>query len=197
MTTQDELATIYAVVDQVDPFWNDDGRQLFDEAAMRALANMGNPELALLQVATSGNTSLRRRFGAVEALFQGQWTQFRHDPLMASAVAHVMAAAIADDGIHNRWGLPGHFVGRTGKHLLSLPHGIITALSPLLDNNKLLEIVGSETATTQTVSKYRVADLAAYLLSIHLNLPWVDSPKTMDRDRQIAELKKNLAKKVD
>lgn len=193
----DDTATIYSVIDRVDPLWNDDGQQIFDESTIDSLSGIADPEAALLQVVASRQTSLKRRFGAVEALFQGGWTQFRHDPEAEVLVARVMADAMVEDGIHNRWGLPGHFVGRTGKHLLTLRHGLTQALLPLLDNPKRLEIVGSDAATTQTLAGYRIADLAAYLLSIHFNLAWVDSPDTRQRDQQIGALKKSIGKALD
>jgi hypothetical protein len=121
-------------------------------------------EHALLRVATDEQEPLARRFAAVEALFQGGWTSWRAGP-EGPAVARVMAEAIRADGIHNRWGLPDHYLSRSGSDLLSIKDGVEAALTPLLDDDRLLTIHGGETATVAHEAGYRVADLARYLLA--------------------------------
>src|SRR5439155_272740 len=80
-----------------------------------------------------------------------------------------------EDRLHNRWGLPGYVVGRAGGLLLSLPAGVDEALLPLLDDARELVIDGSEEATIQHMARYRVGDLAAYLLAQRHGLEWQNS----------------------
>ena len=136
----------------------------FPPEAMRLLEGVPDVEQALLRVATDEEEPLARRFAAVEALFQGGWTSWRSGP-QGAAVARVMADAIRADGIHNRWGLPEHYVSRSGTDLLSIQQGVEDALTPLLDDDKLLTIHGGETATVAHNEGYTVADLARYLLA--------------------------------
>src|SRR5262245_2765183 len=106
-------------LDAVDPLYNDDADRIFTNDDMRAFAAIDGIEEQLLSIALDGDETLERRFAAVEALFQGDWTGWR-DGADGPAIAAVFAAAIPVDRIHNRWGLPGHFVGRSGRDLLSI-----------------------------------------------------------------------------
>jgi hypothetical protein len=151
-------------LDSVDPFWNEDARPIFPPEAMRLLESLPDVEPELLRVATDEQQPLARRFAAVEALFQGGCTGWRSGP-QGPAIAGVMADAIRADRIHNRWGLPDHYVSRSGNDLLSIQDGVEDALTPLLDDDKLLTIHGGETATVAHNEGYRVADLARYLLA--------------------------------
>ena len=151
-------------LDSVDPFWDEDAGPIFPPEAMRLLGGVPDVEHALLGVATDEQAPLARRFAAVEALFQGGWTSWRAGT-EGPAVARVMAEAIRKDGIHNRWGLPDHYVSRSGNDLLSIQDGVEEALTPLLDDQDLLTIHGGETATVAHNEGYRVADLARYLLA--------------------------------
>ena len=151
-------------LDSVDPFWDEDAGPIFPPEAMRLLEGVPDVEQALLGVATDEQAPLARRFAAVEALFQGGWTSWRAGP-EGPAVARVMSEAIRKDGIHNRWGLPDHYVSRSGNDLLSIQDGVEEALTPLLDDEDLLTIHGGETATVAHNEGYRVDDLARYLLA--------------------------------
>jgi hypothetical protein len=159
-----EAGVLVRSLDSVDPFWNDDGRPIFPPEAMRLLADIPDVEDALLAVAADEEQPLARRFAAVEALFQGGWTSWRSGP-QAPVLARVMADAIRADAIHNRWGLPGHYVDRSGKDLLSIEAGVEDALTPLLDDDRPLSIDGSEAATIAHDESPTIADLARYLLA--------------------------------
>ncbi len=151
-------------LESVDPFWDEDAGPIFPPEAMRLLEEVPDVEQKLLDVAGDETQPLARRFAAVEALFQGGWTSWRSGP-QGPVVAKVMAAAIRADGIHNRWGLPDHYLSRSGEDLLSIENGVEEALTPLLDDDKLLTIHGGETATVAHNEGYRIADLARYLLA--------------------------------
>ena len=175
-------------LDSVDPFWDEDAGPIFPSEAMRLLEGVPDVEHALLGVATDAQQPLARRFAAVEALFQGGWTSWRSGP-EGAAIAGVMAEAIPADGIHNRWGLPGHYVGRSGKDLLSIQDGVEEALLPLLDDQKLLTIAGGETATVAHSAGYRVSDLAGYLLAERRGEPFGEDWDPAARDRILERLR--------
>src|SRR5919201_5712220 len=162
----DAPALLVRCLDSVDPFWDADGEPIFPPEALRAVASVDDVEHALLGVATDPDEPLARRFAAVEALFQGGWTDWREGE-QGPAVAGVMADAMRADRVHNRWGLPGHYLGRSGEDLLSIRDGVEEALTPLLDDERPLNIHGSEAATVAYDSGYRISDLAGYLLAKH------------------------------
>lgn len=177
-----------ARLDAVDPFWNDDARPIYSDDEIKAFRASKDE---LLAIALDDEQPLRRRFAAVEALFQGGWTKWRRKP-DGRAVAAVMADAIRADQIHNRWGLPGHFVGRSGRDLLSIDHGVEDALAPLLDDARPLSIDGSEAATQADLAGYRVADLAGYLLATRRGEDWTDDLDPEVRDAGMQPLRRAL-----
>ena len=102
-----------------------------------------------------------------------------------------LAAELAGDTAHNRWGLPGTFVGPDGQRLLELPDAA-PALAGLLDDQRELVIEGSESATIQNRARYRVADLAAYLLAELLGASFDAAADRAGRDAQIERLREEL-----
>jgi hypothetical protein len=176
-------APLVRCLDSVDPFWNTDAEPIFPPEAMREVASVDDVEGTLLGIATDPQEPLARRFSAVEALFQGGWTDWREGE-QAATIAQVMADAIREDRIHNRWGLPGHYLGRSGEDLLSIGRGVDEALTPLLGDDRPLTIHGSETATVAQMHRYRISDLAGYLLAKHRGQPWHDDPDPAVRDAE-------------
>lgn len=179
-------------LDSIDPFFDQDAGPVFPPEAIRALAGIDGIEDELLAVASDAEQPIARRFGAAEALFQGGWTGWR-DGDRAPVVAQVMADAIAADGIHNRWGLPGHAVGRSGADLLSIGDGVEDALEPLLDDQRRLSIDGGESATVADTHAWRIADLAGYLLAQRRGEAWKDDPDPAVRDAEIERLRRGAA----
>ena len=130
-----------------------------------------------------------RRYAAAEALLEGTLAEWRTSPDSVRAVADALAVALRDDLMHNRWGLPGHYAGRLGKELAALPSGVEEALAPLLDDDAPLIIDGSEGPAISELAGYRIADLAAYLISMHRGSAW-DAPEDVAaRDGFIASLR--------
>jgi hypothetical protein len=175
-------------LDSVDPFYDDDADHIFSDEDMRAFSAIDGIEPRLVAIALDGDQPLERRFAAVEALFQGGWTGWRSGP-EGPPIAAVIAEAIRADKIHNRWGLPGHFVGRSAADLLSIEHGVEDALTPLLDDQQPLSIDGSEAATLADTAGYRVSDLAGYLLATKRGETWADDVDPAVRDAGIARLR--------
>ncbi|HEX7837708.1 MAG TPA: hypothetical protein VF469_09610 [Kofleriaceae bacterium] len=65
------------------------------------------------------------------------------------------------------------------------------ALEPLLADRRSLEIVGSQAATLQRAHRYRICDLAGYLLAQHEHVSWQDSADPAMRDASNAGLRRN------
>ncbi len=180
------------VLDGVDPFWDTDAGPIFSAEAMRELAAIPGIEDKLLALAADPNEPRARRFAAVEALFQGGWAGWRTGE-QGPVIAGVMAEAMRADKIHNRWGLPGHYVGRSGKDLLSIKHGVEEALEPLLDDDTRLTIHGGEASTVADTNGYRIADLAGYLLAQRRGEQWGEEPDPAARDRDLARMRHSPA----
>jgi hypothetical protein len=178
------------VLDRVDAFRQDTTESVFDDAALHAIA--GSPEAiqVLIGIAGDEQAPLGRRYAAAEAIAQSGASDILASDAAAARVAIMLATAMTRDEIHNRWGLPGQFVGGTGKLLLALGPGVRDALLPLLCDERPLHIIGSRTATLHHARRYRIRDLAGYLLAVHQGVPWQDDPDPAVRDRNIDRLQR-------
>lgn len=183
---------VLAVLDRVDPFSAPADELSFHEQDILELERVPSAEEALVAVARDATATPARRYGAVEALLQGNFGTWRFSSADCRAVADALAVAMCKDISHNRWGLPGHFVGRLGKNLLSLSDGVVEALIPYLDEHEELHIEGSEAASLHAAAQYRIADLAAYLLSQYRGLPWEAHIDVARRDEANAALRAKL-----
>ena len=146
-------------LDAVDPYLSPDAGPVFPESR---LAELRAHAAELAAVVRDEREEPARRFAAALALLECGSPGLRR-PETAATAAQVLAAAIPRDRVHNRWGLPGAFVGPLGRELLALP-GADAALEALLDDETELRIDGGEPATVQEHQRYRVADLARWLL---------------------------------
>jgi len=178
-----------AVLDQVDVFSYLAADPLFTETQLHTLAGLADPAQVLHDVAIDEAAPLGRRYAAIEAAVQGGWSAWMQRDADARVVASVLAHGLAQDDIHNRWGLPGQFVGPTGHILVGLSAGVRDALEPLLSDRRPLEIFGSQAATLQRANKYRISDLAGYLLAQHEHVSWQDSADPAVRDDSNARLR--------
>ena len=180
---------VVSIIDHVSPSGTGPDGPLFDETNLKALAAVPSAESKLLAIVEDKDTSADHRFVAAEALLEGSWNGWRSKREDRRAVADVLADALARDPIHNRWGLPGEFTGRFGKQLLALQAEGEAALRRLLNDNRSLNIVGSEAATVNSKARYRVSDLAAWLLASAYGVPWSNNPDPGVRDAEIARLR--------
>src|SRR5271170_1459409 len=87
---------------------------LFSEGDMSKLEALPSSEEGLLQLIRDSNSDQTIRFIAAEALAEGNWSAWRSDADTRQALADVLTNALANDRIHNRWGLPGSFIGPFG-----------------------------------------------------------------------------------
>jgi hypothetical protein len=183
---------VLAILDRVEPLSAPADEPPFHEEDIRELASVPDAEKLLVAIARDHAATPQRRYAAAEALVEGRFANWRSSSANTRAVAEALAVAMRNDTTHNRWGLPGHFTGRLGDHLLSLPVGVVQALVPLLDEDAELHIEGSEAATLHSAARYRIADLAAYLLSRYRGLPWESHSDVARRDEAIAALRAKL-----
>jgi hypothetical protein len=185
---------VLAILERADPFAAQTDEPPFQEQDMRELSAIPGAEEALVTVARDRAAAPVRRYAAAEALLEGRFSSWRKSPGDNRAVAGALALAMRTDVSHNRWGLPGEFTGRLGEQLISLSHGVDEALTPLLDDHGELNITGSEAATLQSRARFRIADLAGYLLSRYHGLPWKVETGIARRDEAIARLRTALQK---
>jgi hypothetical protein len=182
---------LLGLLDRVDAFGQDTGEAVFDDAELQAVAGSSEAIRAMIAIAADEREPLARRYAAAEAIAQsGHIATLASDTEAACAVATMLGEAMTRDKIHNRWGLPGHLVGGTGRLLLALRPGLRRALLPLLEDERPLVIIGSEAATLHHTHRYRIRDLASYLLSVDQGVPWQDDPDPAVRDRNIDHLKR-------
>ena len=183
-----------AILDRVDPREAPGEDPPFREQDLQKLTEIPGVEEDLVAVAGDDEVTPVRRYAAVEALLDGRFSKWRSSSSDSRAVAKALAVAMRNDTAHNRWGLPGQFTGRLGDRFLSLPDGVLEALIPLLDDLSELHLEGSEEVVLQSAAHYRIADLAAYLLSLYRGLPWAPQPNVARRDAAIAALRTSLQK---
>lgn len=145
---------------------------LFSASDMSKLEAVPSSEDGLLQLVRDSNSDQTIRFLAAEALAEGNWSAWRSVVAKRQAVANVLTNALANDRTHNRWGLPGSFVGPFGGRLLSLGAEAETALEAFRRDDRPLHITGSEAATLNSQADYRVSDLAAWLIATARQVPW-------------------------
>jgi hypothetical protein len=183
---------VISIIDHVSPSGIGPDGPLFNEATLKVLAGIPAAESKLLAIVHDDNAPPDRRFVAAEALVEGGWSGWRTKPEDRRAMADVLANALARDRVHNRWGLPGEFVGRFGKQFATLHAEGDRALRRLLDDRRPLAIAGSEAATINSKARYRVADLAAWLLASAHGVEWRNDPDPAVRDAEIAKLRKQF-----
>jgi hypothetical protein len=168
-----EPTELMAMLDRAAALDATDWSEVLSAHDLEDLTRVPDVEQALVEIVKRREEPSRRRRVAVEALALGPWTRWR-DQVTSRAAAQVLAEALATDVSHNRWGLPGAFLGRAGQILCDLPEGVVESLQPLLDDRRPLTIYGSEAATEQHLQQFRICDLAAFIIACHLRRPWVD-----------------------
>jgi hypothetical protein len=98
--------------------------------------------------------------------------------------------------LHNWWGMPGQYLERLGRTMVEFGELAIPCLVRLLDDRQMLGYFGSEEPTLSQEMKYRVCDLAAYLITIIIGVPYQDAKQPEERDRFSAELRRILNRKL-
>lgn len=176
---------LIAILECVDPAGNGPDGPLFDPKGLAGVSALDRAEERLLEVVRDSGQSDSLRFAAANALIEGGWSTWRNQADSRSAVASCLVATMRKDLSHNRWGLPGEFVGPYGERLLGLADGGVAPLRMALDDPASLSIEGSEAHTIQVAAKYRVADLSGWLLTRILGTDWPDNPDPAVRDESM------------
>jgi hypothetical protein len=156
-----------------------------------------------LLIGTPPRDDVQRDRGQLDAIASGNEAEPRlrvlASELLADAgqppdrsLAGVYARTLPDTFAHNLWGMPGEYVERLGRTLLSFGDAAIPGLLPLLDDKRPLGYFGSEEPTLNKKMGYRVSDLAAYFLSQLTGRPYAFAPEPSVRDEDIRRLKHAL-----
>ena len=182
-------------VDRISPSGTGPDGPLLSETDRSTLAAMPSAEDKLVAIVVDEASTPDRRFVAARALIEGSWSGWRKIPEARQAAADVMVDALARDRSHNRWGLPGEFIGPFGKDLLTLEPEFERGLRRLLDDRSALHIDGSEAATLNQQARYRIADLAGWLLASGRGATWKNDIDPQARDAEIARLRNAPAPK--
>jgi len=108
----------------------------------------------------------------------------------------ILCSSLKENKYMNDWGylLPGHgFDGEASKALLECGKEAIQYLKPLLDDNSMAELLGSEEAALAIAYSYRRKDFA-FKAIIELNGGKYEFKKTAtERDAVIEKLKKDFS----
>lgn len=91
------------------------------------------------------------------------------------------------------WGLPGEELREFGETLISYRQAALPCLSRLLNDENELSYGGNgEWNAIVTGMRYRKSDLAAYLITQILALPYNNDPDPAVRDQQLQDLRRRL-----
>ena len=185
-------SNLTSILSRINPAGPGPDAPLFSTADMQRLASLPSSENQLLSLVRDNNSEQATRFLAAEALVEGNWKEWRIQSADRAAVARVLAEALANDASHNRWGLPGSFVGPFSKRLLSLGTEAEAALVRLLGDSRPLNIEGSEAATLNSQFHFRVSDLASWLIATARQTPWQPSQVPSERDAATIALRNRI-----
>lgn len=142
--------------------------------------------LLLQHVAAKGETA----FLSLEALREADPTAYHSLPVQQRVSIYMKI--LRSNIFYNAWGLPGYQLTETSHALISLGDAAISALKPLLTDQRLAPVSGSEDATTSTMYGNRVCDYAWVFISEILGRPYNYSTDTRERDVQIVDLRRTL-----
>lgn len=149
--------------------------------ASRVLAREG-AEAELSDVVADAEAAPRLRVLAHELLVEaGQPSR----PELADAYCR----ALPEDFAHNWWGMPGQYLERLGRTTVAFGRRAIPCLARLFDDGRRLRYIGGEEAALNEEMRYRVRDLAAYLVSEISGVTYEDAKEPEARDEFIEGLR--------
>jgi hypothetical protein len=167
--------------------------ELFLELGDETLDSLWHtPGVPARLAALSGDLSApaEARFLAAETLFRRDSSALTE--ARKAALAPAYAEALRHAALANPWGLPGTLDGPAGQHVVSLGEPAVAALTPLLTDGRPVLYAGSAEATFGNSYRYRVKDLAAFLISRIRGLSYPVHLSPVDRDTEIARLGASL-----
>jgi hypothetical protein len=167
--------------------------QRFGEEAVDAVWATPGAPAELRRLALDPAAPMPARFLAAEVLFA---RQPGYPPETAKGdLAPVYAAALDENlpRMANPWGLPGQLDGPVGQHAVALGEPAAAALAGLLGDDRPIHYSGSEEATFGNSYRYRVKDIAAFLIASIRSLPFAVDRDPGVRDAEIERLRRSLS----
>jgi hypothetical protein len=119
-----------------------------------------------------------------------------YERIPESVRSAVLCSAFEHARSFNDWGYldpGGGYDGPAATALTALGMTALGCLTPLLDDKRSAELLGSEMATISQLYNYRRADFAYRYVCLALDLPYSFEAEPRDRDGQIDRLKTRLA----
>lgn len=110
-------------------------------------------------------------------------------------MVRIYCEAISGAFMHNWWGLPGHHLGKFGTTLVSFGESTLPYLLKEMDDPALLTFLGPD-APTNRERRYCVGDLAVYLASQIMGVPFPDAPEPEQREGPRSAFMKELSEKL-
>ena len=142
--------------------------------------------LLLPEINAAGDTA----FLALEALREADTASY--DALEKRERADIYVGALKGSVFFNAWGLPGYQLTPTAEALIALKDDAIPALRPLLSDEQLAPLEGSQDATTSTMYGNRLCDYAWVFINKIMDRPYVYAQDPAERDRAIQTLRDEL-----
>lgn len=143
-------------------------------------------DLLLQEIKNQGNTA----FLALEALREADPGAYR--AIASRERANIYVDALKNNVFYNAWGLPRYQLTATAQALFDLGEAAVEALKPLLADERTAPLSGSEDATTSTMYGNRVCDYAWVFISEIQHRSYNYSQNPVERDRDIAALRREL-----
>jgi hypothetical protein len=114
-----------------------------------------------------------------------------NDPKMV----RIYCEAISGAFMHNWWGLPGHHLGKFGTTLVRFGEAAIPYLMKEMDDPALLTYLGPD-APKNRERHYCVGDLAAYLVSEILKVPYTDAVEPEQREGPRLQMMREISERL-
>ncbi len=165
------------------------GREPWNSRAYKSIVAM-NPGDILPSLREAIAQRDESAFLALEAIHTLDRDVF-HD-IDADVRCSIYVAALANARSYNVWGLPGQYVGKAGKHLITLGRSAVPYLMPYLDDRRRAPIWGSEAATVDEEFQNRVCDHAAVLLAAILGIDYEHTKDPSVRDANILRFREQF-----
>ena len=119
----------------------------------------------------------------------------RYAAFSSQAKAKIYVKALKNNLFYNTWGVPGYQLTGTAYALIGLGDVAISALKPLLDDNRPALLSGSQDATTSRMYGNRVCDYAWVFINEIKKRPYKFHRNATERDSEIEGLRKELESK--
>lgn len=162
----------------------------FSERIEEVLAQP-NAKVELARIVARQDLPPRLRVYAQEMLIKAGHSP---DPVLLEVYCQTLQDSVKGKLSYDLWGVPGYGTGSFGKTLVGYGRTALPCLFSLLSYNNRLEYSSSEwRAISNMYMYYRVSDLAAYFITQILNLPYNNDSDPAVRDKQIQDLRRQLA----